>query len=82
MAADIVVLLANSLAKTAVEEKELSYKGQGRKLDDAKSGKSNLFLTIASVSESVSPNQQRFVTKHANEFALTRLILVTCFSCV
>lgn len=43
MAADIVAQLANSLAKTAVEEKELSYKGQGRKLDDAKSGKSHLF---------------------------------------
>lgn len=49
MATDIVAQLANSLAKTAVEEKELSYKGQGRKLDDAKSGKSHLFLSIASV---------------------------------
>lgn len=82
MAADIVALLANSLAKTAVEEKELSYKGQGRKLDDAKSGNSHLFLSIASVSESVSPNQQRFVTKHANEFALTKPILAIRFSCV
>lgn len=82
MAADIVALLANSLAKTAVEEKELSYKGQGRKLDDAKSGKSHLFLSIASISESVSPNQLRFVTKHTNEFALTKRILATRFSCV
>lgn len=70
MAADIVAELANSLAKTAVEEKELSYKGQGRKLDDAKSGKSHLFLSIASISESMSPNQQRFVTKHVNLISL------------
>lgn len=38
MATDIVAQLADSLAKTGVEEGELSYKGQGRKLDDAKSG--------------------------------------------
>ncbi|XP_042360266.1 ran GTPase-activating protein 1a [Plectropomus leopardus] len=37
MATDIVSQLADSLAKTVVEEGELSYKGQGRKLDDAKS---------------------------------------------
>ncbi|KAM6966270.1 LOW QUALITY PROTEIN: ran GTPase-activating protein 1-like [Tautogolabrus adspersus] len=38
MATDIVAQLADSLAKTGVEEEvELSYKGQGRKLDDAKS---------------------------------------------
>ncbi|XP_076609579.1 ran GTPase-activating protein 1-like isoform X2 [Chaetodon auriga] len=37
MAADIVAQLADSLAKTGVEEGELSYKGQGRKLDDAQS---------------------------------------------
>uniref|UniRef100_A0A674MBD7 Ran GTPase-activating protein 1 n=1 Tax=Takifugu rubripes TaxID=31033 RepID=A0A674MBD7_TAKRU len=37
MATDIVAQLADSLAKTVVEEKELSYKGQGRKLDDAHS---------------------------------------------
>lgn len=42
MATDIISQLADSLAKTAVEEGELSYKGQGRKLDDAKSG--NMFL--------------------------------------
>lgn len=38
MATDLVAQLADSLAKTVVEEKELSYKGQGRKLDDAHSG--------------------------------------------
>ncbi|KAM4530310.1 ran GTPase-activating protein 1-like isoform 2-T2 [Odontesthes bonariensis] len=37
MATDIVAQLADSLAKTAVEDGELSYKGQGRKLDDAQS---------------------------------------------
>uniref|UniRef100_A0AAV2KKH9 Ran GTPase-activating protein 1 n=1 Tax=Knipowitschia caucasica TaxID=637954 RepID=A0AAV2KKH9_KNICA len=37
MATDVVSQLAESLAKTGVEEGELSYKGQGRKLDDAKS---------------------------------------------
>lgn len=42
MATDIVAQLADSLAKTGVEEKELSYKGQGRKLDDAHSGENYL----------------------------------------
>ncbi|XP_075940971.1 ran GTPase-activating protein 1-like isoform X1 [Anarhichas minor] len=37
MATDIVEQLTNSLAKTGVVEVELSYKGQGRKLDDAQS---------------------------------------------
>ncbi|XP_028267465.1 ran GTPase-activating protein 1 isoform X2 [Parambassis ranga] len=37
MATDVVALLADSLAKTGVEDGELSYKGQGRKLDDAHS---------------------------------------------
>lgn len=37
MAADIVAQLADSLAKAGVEEGELTYKGQGRKLDDAQS---------------------------------------------
>ncbi|XP_056263589.1 ran GTPase-activating protein 1a isoform X3 [Pseudoliparis swirei] len=37
MATDIVAQLANSLAKTGVEDVELSYKGQGKKLDDAES---------------------------------------------
>lgn len=37
MAADIVAQLADSLAQAAVAEGELSYKGQGRKLDDAQS---------------------------------------------
>ncbi|KAM9783749.1 ran GTPase-activating protein 1a isoform X2 [Syngnathus typhle] len=37
MATDIVSQLADSLAKAKVEEGELSYKGQGRKLDDSKS---------------------------------------------
>ncbi|KAJ4932385.1 hypothetical protein JOQ06_010808 [Pogonophryne albipinna] len=37
MATDIVAQLAESLAKTGVEDGELSYKGQGRKLDDAQS---------------------------------------------
>lgn len=38
MATDVVAELAASLAKTGVVDGELSYKGQGRKLDDAKSG--------------------------------------------
>lgn len=42
MTTDIVAQLADSLAKTGVEEKELSYKGQGRKLDDAHSGENYL----------------------------------------
>uniref|UniRef100_A0AAX7TWX1 Ran GTPase-activating protein 1 n=1 Tax=Astatotilapia calliptera TaxID=8154 RepID=A0AAX7TWX1_ASTCA len=37
MATDDVAQLADSLAKTGVEDGELSYKGQGRKLDDAQS---------------------------------------------
>uniref|UniRef100_A0A3B4Y7U1 Ran GTPase-activating protein 1 n=1 Tax=Seriola lalandi dorsalis TaxID=1841481 RepID=A0A3B4Y7U1_SERLL len=37
MATDIVAQLADSLAQTGVEEGELSYKGQGRKLNDAQS---------------------------------------------
>nr|XP_033944977.1 ran GTPase-activating protein 1-like isoform X1 [Pseudochaenichthys georgianus] len=37
MATDIVAQLAESLAKTGVEDGELTYKGQGRKLDDAQS---------------------------------------------
>ncbi|XP_034750188.1 ran GTPase-activating protein 1a isoform X1 [Etheostoma cragini] len=37
MATDVVAQLADSLAKAVVEEGELSYKGQGRKLDDAQS---------------------------------------------
>ncbi|XP_034448994.1 ran GTPase-activating protein 1a isoform X1 [Hippoglossus hippoglossus] len=37
MASDIVAQLADSLAKAGVEDGELSYKGQGRKLDDAQS---------------------------------------------
>ena len=38
MATDAVSQLADSLAKTQVVEGELSYKGQGRKLDNAQSG--------------------------------------------
>lgn len=38
MATDAVAQLADSLAKTGVEDGELSYKGQGRKLDDSLSG--------------------------------------------
>ncbi|XP_033826504.1 ran GTPase-activating protein 1a [Periophthalmus magnuspinnatus] len=37
MATDDVAQLADSLAKAGVEEGELSYKGQGQKLDDAQS---------------------------------------------
>lgn len=44
MATDIVAQLADSLAKTGVEDGELSYKGQGRKLDDALSGECQLSL--------------------------------------
>lgn len=44
MATDIVAQLADSLAKTGVEDGELSYKGEGRKLDDAQSGKCQLSL--------------------------------------
>lgn len=39
MATDTVAQLADSLASTGVGEGELSYKGEGRKLDDAKSGR-------------------------------------------
>lgn len=42
MATDIVAQLADSLAKTGVEDGELSYKGQGRKLDNAQSGEYHL----------------------------------------
>ncbi len=38
MASDDVANLADSLAKTQVDEGELSYKGQGLKLDNAQSG--------------------------------------------
>lgn len=38
MATDIVAQLANSLAKTAVGEKELSYKDQSKKWNDVDSG--------------------------------------------
>lgn len=38
MASDDVANLADSLAKTQVNEGELSYKGQGLKLDNAQSG--------------------------------------------
>lgn len=38
MATDDIAQLADSLAKTQVAEGELSYKGQGRKLDNAESG--------------------------------------------
>lgn len=44
MATDIVEQLADSLAKTGVEDGELSYKGQGRKLDDAQSGECQVSL--------------------------------------
>lgn len=44
MATDIVAQLADSLAKTGVEDGELSYKGQGRKLDDAQSGECQVSL--------------------------------------
>ncbi|KAJ8263934.1 hypothetical protein GJAV_G00143240 [Gymnothorax javanicus] len=37
MASDDVALLAESLAKTSVEDEELSYRGQGLKLDTAES---------------------------------------------
>lgn len=39
MATDIVAQLVKSLAKTAVGEKELSYKDQSKKWDNANSGK-------------------------------------------
>lgn len=42
MTTDIVAQLADSLAKAGVGERELSYKGQGRKLDDASSGENYL----------------------------------------
>lgn len=53
MATDIVTQLANSLAKTAVEEKELSYKGQGKKWDDANSGTGRQLIIMACVSENM-----------------------------
>lgn len=53
MATDIVTQLANSLAKTAVEEKELSYKGQVKKWDDANSGTGRQLIIMACVSENM-----------------------------
>lgn len=53
MATDIVAQLADSLAKTGVEERELSYKGQGRKLDDAHSGESHLSPSMLCVPETM-----------------------------
>lgn len=46
MTTDIVAQLAYSLAKTGVGERELSYKGQGRKLDDAHSGENYFCLLM------------------------------------
>lgn len=46
MATDIVAQLADSLAQTGVEEGELSYKGQGRKLNDAQSGEYHLSQSL------------------------------------
>lgn len=53
MTTDIVAQLADSLAKTGVGEKELSYKGQGRKLDDAHSGENYLSIFHAVIISSV-----------------------------
>ena len=57
MASDIVAQLADSLAKAGVEDGEeggeLSYKGQGRKLDDALSGEGQLSVSICCEQEHV-----------------------------
>lgn len=42
MASDDVTKLADSLARTQVNEGELSYKGRGLKLDNAQSGEHSL----------------------------------------
>ena len=57
MATDVVGQLADSLAKTGVEEGELSYKGQGRKLDDAKSGECQLSPSKLCVPETLPISQ-------------------------
>lgn len=54
MAADIVAQLADSLAKSGVEDGELSYKGQGRKLDDAQLGEYQLTVCILRVQTNMS----------------------------
>lgn len=55
MATDIVAQLADSLAKAAVEEGELSYKGQGRKLDDAQSGECQTSLCMCARNPACKP---------------------------
>lgn len=58
MATDIVAQLAESLAKAGVEEEgELSYKGQGRKLDDAQSGECQTSLCMFRVPETLPISQ-------------------------
>lgn len=57
MASDDVENLANSLAKTQVDESELSYKGQGLKLDNAQSGELLVIFELSMsmhVSESIT----------------------------
>lgn len=54
MTTDIVAQLADSLAKTGVGESELSYKGQGRKLDDVHSG-GNYLSTPSNIPVFINP---------------------------
>lgn len=78
MATDIVAQLADSLANTGVEEKELSYKGQGRKLDDAQSGECHLSQSMLRVSNKPCLQASRAGIYDWRLLALTLFILTCC----
>lgn len=73
MATDVVAQLADSLASTGVEEKELSYKGQGRKLNDAQSGECHLSQSILSMSMCLQASQAGIYA-----WRLLTLFILTC----
>lgn len=75
MATDIVSQLANSLAKTAVGEKELSYKDQVKKWDDAVSGEDHQSLITAHEHTS-------YMWFFGGFFACFLMICKTCFPVV
>lgn len=58
MATDLIAQLADSLAKTGVEERELSYKGKGRKLDYAHSGEIHQSTRMLCVSKILRTSQR------------------------
>ncbi|MCJ8749496.1 hypothetical protein PDJAM_G00176900 [Pangasius djambal] len=57
MASDVVAQLADSLARTQVGEGELSYKGQGLKLDNAESGVGMASDVVAQLADSLARTQ-------------------------